>query len=226
MDNRQIIAMFGKSLLAASLTNEEIMNFLEFSKAQVKDFASGETVFFDGDVPQSLYVLLSGKIHIQKTSLSGRNVFISKIDEPGDVFGEAYLLLEKPYDMFAEAVQNTSLLVIDGKAFSFDINSAVSLKVHGNLTKILAQKAYLMHTKLKVMASGKLRERIVRFLFWEMDEKESVHLSFSRDEWATYLAVARPSLSRELGTMERDGIIEINGRNIRLVNRNKFEEYL
>ena len=66
MDNRQIIAMFGKSLLAASLTNEEIMNFLEFSKAQVKDFASGETVFFDGDVPQSLYVLLSGKIHIQK----------------------------------------------------------------------------------------------------------------------------------------------------------------
>ena len=43
---------------------------------------------------------------------------------------------------------------------------------------------------------------------------------------AAYLAVSRPSLSRELSAMQREGIIEAEGRTIRIVDMERFEGYL
>ena len=48
----------------------------------------------------------------------------------------------------------------------------------------------------------------------------------SREELADYLNVTRPSLSRELGNMEKEGIIRLDGRKIVIVSQEKLEEYL
>ena len=226
--NDAIAAMFQKSLLAASMERKEVLDFLSSSRVRLMECAPGEIVFFEGDIPQCLYVLLSGEVHIQKDSFSGRRIFLSEINEPGDIFGEVYLLLGKPYDMFVEAAEKTALLAIGSEAFSLgagDSSPAVR-RVQRNLMEILARKAYFMHNKLKVMASGSLRERIVRFLFWEMGGGDSIRLSIGRDAWAAYLSTARPSLSRELSAMQREGILSVEGKEIRIRNREAFEEYL
>mgnify|MGYP002740952295 CR=1 FL=1 len=84
----------------------------------------------------------------------------------------------------------------------------------------------LLHTKLKILASGTLREKIVRYLFPHIDEKGQIALKVSREFIAAYLAVSRPSLSRELSAMQREGIIEAAGRTIRILDMEQFEEYL
>ena len=66
-----------------------------------------------------------------------------------------------------------------------------------------ARKAYFMHTKLKVLASGTLREKIARFIFWGMDSEGKLQLDYTRETWASYFSVARPSLSREQKEEER-----------------------
>ena len=43
---------------------------------------------------------------------------------------------------------------------------------------------------------------------------------------ASYLAVSRPSLSRELSAMQREGIIEAAGRTIHILDMEQFESYL
>ncbi len=48
----------------------------------------------------------------------------------------------------------------------------------------------------------------------------------SREELSDYLNVTRPSLSRELGNMEKEGIIKLDGRKIIIVSQDKLEEYL
>ena len=47
-----------------------------------------------------------------------------------------------------------------------------------------------------------------------------------RNEMATYLSVARPSLSRELSNMEKDGIIVIENGNIRINDYIKIQYYI
>ena len=83
-----------------------------------------------------------------------------------------------------------------------------------------------MHNKIKVLASGSLREKIVRFLFQQLGSDGRVDLGVSREFLAAYLAVTRPSLSRELSAMQRDGILEVEGKVIRVTDMDRFEEYL
>ena len=220
--------IFGKSLLAEDMKAGEIEDFLALSRVHLASYDKGEVVFHDGDMPRCLYMLVEGEVHIQKDSFTGRRIFLSEIDEPGDVFGEVYLLLRKKYDMYVETVRDTKLLVIDSEAFSLQetAGSRAVLLVQQNLMRVLARKAYFMHTKLKILASGSLRERIIRFLFWSMDAGGVVRLDITRETWASYLAVARPSLSRELGALQSEGILQVEGRKIRVLDKMAFEAYL
>lgn len=224
----QLAAVFRKSLLAEGMEAGEIEEFLSLSRVRLMSFAKGSVIFHDGDMPRCLYMLVEGEVHIRKDSFTGRRIFLSEIDEPGDVFGEVYLLLRKPYDMYVEAVRDTKLLAIDSEAFSLQeaAGSHAALLVQQNLMRVLARKAYFMHTKLKILASGSLRERIIRFLFWSMDAGGSVRLDITRETWASYLTVARPSLSRELSVMQAEGILQVDGRHIRVLDKDRFESYL
>ena len=83
-----------------------------------------------------------------------------------------------------------------------------------------------MYNKIKVLASGSLREKIVRFLFQNLRADGVIELNVSREYLAAYLAVTRPSLSRELSAMVRDGILAVDGRSIRVADMEAFEAYL
>lgn len=215
---------FGKSLLAENMEENDIESFLKLGRVRLICCDKGEVIFHDGDEPSCLYILAEGEVHIRKDSFTGRSIFLSEINEPGDVFGEVYLLLGKKYDMYVEAVRETQLLAIDGEAL---LHSAPAAQlVQQNLMRVLARKAYFMNNKLKILASGNLREKIIRFLFWSMAPDGSITLDFTRETWADYLTVARPSLSRELGALQAEGIIMVQGRQVRVIDREKFEAYL
>ncbi len=51
-------------------------------------------------------------------------------------------------------------------------------------------------------------------------------LSMNRQEMAEFLNVARPSLSRELMSMHREGLLEVSGRSIRVKNLKALEDIL
>ena len=90
----------------------------------------------------------------------------------------------------------------------------LSRKLRENLLEVFAEKAYNMNQKLRILGSGTLRERIVRFLVECQDSEGVIHMSLSREEMADYLNITRPSLSRELGKMQEEGILELSRRQI------------
>ena len=90
----------------------------------------------------------------------------------------------------------------------------------------LSWKAYNMNRKLRILGSGSLRERIVRFLVECQDSEGQIHMNLSREEMADYLNITRPSLSRELGKMQEEGILELDRRQILVKDQEKMELYL
>lgn len=218
------------SSLTAGMNDAEIQELLASSQVRRHTFAPEEIVFYDGDMPHSLYILLHGEVHILKDTFSGRRIFVSEINEPGDMFGEVYEVLKRPYDIYVEAAKETELLEIGSSFFRLGDENKVptrsALLVERNLMRVFARKAYFMHGRIKVLASGSLREKIVRFLFQNMDAKGEIALTASREYLAAYLAVTRPSLSRELSAMQKDGLLEVAGKRIRVLDMERFEEYL
>lgn len=216
------------SSLARGMTDADVRAFLASSKVRRRELPRGGIVFHEGDMPRGLYLLLSGALEIRRDTSSGRQVFLSEIQTPGEMFGEVYEVLGLPYDMYVEAMTSARILALESALFSLaggDL-SRPALLVQQNLMRIFARKAYFMHNKIKVLASGSLREKIVRFLFQNLRADGVIELNVSREYLAAYLAVTRPSLSRELSAMVRDGILEVDGRSIRVVDMEAFEAYL
>lgn len=216
-------------MLTKGMSDEEIRELLASSEVRLRHYGKGEIVFHEGETPHGLYILLAGSVNILKDTFSGRQIFISEIDEPGDMFGEVYEVLRQPYDMYVETTKKTDLLEMSSELFSWNAGATVThsaLKVQRNLMRIFARKAYNMHNKIKVLASGSLREKIVRFLFQQLDADGTVELTASREYLAAYLAVTRPSLSRELSAMQRDGILRVDGKKIKVLDMERFEAYL
>ena len=79
---------------------------------------------------------------------------------------------------------------------------------------------------LMLIASAGTRPQIIRFLFIELQGKRELELTGSREFMAAYLAVTRPSLSRELSAMQREGIIAVDGKCVKVLDMERFEEYL
>lgn len=225
----KLIPILKQCTLAQGMSDAEVQELLASAQVRLRAYPKGEIIFHEGDMPESLYILLSGEVHILKDTYSGRRIFLSEINEPGDMFGEVYEVLKRPYDMYVETVTPVKLLEIASGLFTWENNGELSrcaLKIQGNLMRIFAQKAYFMHNKIKVLASGTLREKIVRFLFLTGGGRQEVDLPGSREYLAAYLAVTRPSLSRELSAMQREGLIAIEGKKVRILDMERFEEYL
>lgn len=230
--------------LARGMTDADIEALLASSQVRLVRYKKGEIIFREGDVPQRLFLLVSGAVRILKDTYSGRQIFLGEIRKPGVMFGEVYLFIEQhAYDMFTQALVPTELLEISSRmltqgaadeAYGAEANDPrvrQRARLQGilqrNLLRDFARKAYQMNNMLKVLASGSLRGKIARYLMLQPRQEDgTIRLPESRESTAIYLAVSRPALSRELSAMQKEGVLSVESRTIRILDQERLEEYL
>ena len=218
-----------ESALFQDMTPEEINDCISFSGAQIHTYKKNEMIFTALDVPKSAFVLIEGDILIYRATLSGKRDIFLHIEKTGDVFGEVYLFMERPhYEYYAVALQPTTVLEIPKDCFYYTCaeNCTHHTKLIRNMMRILGQKAFHFNLKLQILASGTLRQKIIRYLIENMGQERVINMKMSREMFADYLNVARPSLSRELLKMEDEGLIRIKGRRIEIADLQLLEDEL
>lgn len=215
-----MIEILKKSILFKGFSETEIQECLDSLDSSTKIYDKNEIIFYEYDEPQFVYILLSGSISINKDSCSGRRILVTKIDEIGDMFAEVYLFLNKEkYDFYTMAMESdTKVLRLPRCIFSVSVEKSFGQKLVNNMLMILSNKAYNLTQKLQVLSSGGLRQKLAKILLQSMDKDKKVILQLNREELADYLNVARPSLSRELANMQSEGIIEVSGKKIKILD--------
>lgn len=208
---------FAASVLGQGMTREERMAFLSSPGVGYERWGAGEAVFSVGERPRGTFLLISGAVGIRQDTLSGREIFLTDIDEAGEVFGEVYFLLDQPYDISARALTKSAGLRLSPPLFAGDFGAALTRR----LLTVLAEKAYQMNRRLRVLGSGSLRGKIARYLLLPGKKPP-----LSREALAARLSVTRPSLSREIGAMVRAGLLRASGRTLEVVDRAALEEFL
>lgn len=229
-ENGKIIQALSKSALCKGFTQDELLCLLEENSTEIKKYEKGSFVFEEGDVPDRLYVLIYGLVEVSKLTFSGKKILITTIENPGDMFAEVYMFMGKSkYDMSAQTGEESLILSISSEFFeniSYNTNALAAEKIRKNLMSIFAMKAYNLSGKVRLLGCGSIREKISLYLIENQTPSGEIAKNPSREELADYLNVTRPSLSRELGNMEKKGIIRLDGRKIVIVSQEKLEEYL
>lgn len=228
----QAIKILENCRIFQGMSPEDRKQILMNAASRIQKYPKGSYIFQQEDSPQKLYILLNGSVEIAKETMSGKRILIAQVRQPGEMFGEVYLFVEKEqYDMYAKVQENSVVLELSGNLFSdfSDQREKYGVLDHTlqyNLLRIFAEKAYQLNRKLRVLGSGSLREKIVRFLSERQDVEGNIYGNFTREQMADYMNVARPSVSRELGNMQEEGILRIKGKHIMILDRERFESYL
>ncbi len=229
-ENDNIVQALEHSGLCREFTQDEILSLIEEKDTDIKRYEKGSFIFEEDDTPDKLYVLIEGYVEVSKMTFSGKKILITTIENLGDMFAEVYMFMGNgKYDMSAKAVEESVVLSVSCDFFeniSHNIKAGVSAKIRKNLMSIFAMKAYNLSGKVRLLGCGSIREKIALYLIENQTASGQITKNPSREELSDYLNVTRPSLSRELGNMEKEGIIKLDGRKITIVSQDKLEEYL
>lgn len=213
------------SKLFQLITEEETQRILKCSKARMRQHPAGTYIFEQGGLPTRLFLLLSGQVQICKDFTSGKRDVLYLV-EPGNVFGEIFLFGDrKRYWYDAVAVTDVSVLEMPWDFFYHFCSNACDhhKQLTQNMLEILSEDNFKITRKLHIISTSSLRERIAIWLIDSMNENSVVELRMNREQLADFLGVARPSLSRELMRMQKDGLIEVSRKTIRICDRDAVE---
>ncbi len=74
--------------------------------------------------------------------------------------------------------------------------------------------------RLAILSQRSLRSRIMMYLTMQAGQRgtNSFHIPFSKEELASFLCVNRSALSRELGRLQREGVIQFRGNQFTILN--------
>lgn len=205
--------------LFEGLTATELPNVLRFLGASFRQYQKKEAIRFVQDaVPEAGFVL-EGVIESSFLEEQFNKISMNRY-QAGDSFLEAFVCADttqSPIQLWAVTDCVVVILKLDRI-----LNTAVCVCDHQrllaiNLAKILARQNVRTSLKLRIANQKGIRDRVLVHLYsLPADSSGWRTIPFSQTAWAEYLGVNRSALSREIGKMIQDEVIEINGKSIKL----------
>lgn len=196
---------------------------------QLRRLARGDLVFRIGQPCQEFHVTVIGQVKLFAISPNGQEKVIELIG-PGNSFAEALMFIGKPYIINAQALTDTLLLTVSKAAvlaeighdprFALRMLAGISRRLHRLVHDV---EAYALHSGM---------QRVIGYLLRDLSESVTqsgaavtVSLPVSKATIASRLSLTPEYFSRVLHELEAAGLIEIDKRDIRILNAQRLAEY-
>ena len=210
-----------KSLLFDGISKEDIAKLCKCLSAREKKLNKGAFVFQAGEKIGSVYVLLSGSVHIVDSDLWGNQAIVETM-HAYDFFGEAYVFAKADcYLVSVQAAEDIHVLVLNPKLI--DNTCVHDCECHQvfsrNVVRIMALKIVRLTQKLTHVVRRTTREKLLSYLSQRAQQTGSstFEIPYSRQQLADYLSVERSAMSHELGKMRDAGIVKYHKNHFELL---------
>ncbi len=176
-----------------------------------KGFEPGETIHWEGDPGENLFVLAEGKAKLTHNDGKNRGVLIDILGR-GEIFGNLSLDPDIPYAHTAQALTRCCALAIKVDEFKWilDLSPQLALKT----VRILAERAQIANQRFLSAGTMPVEQRVARTLV-ELGRKMGkqtedyllIDVPLARTDLAEMVGTTQESVSRVLSQMHADGII-------------------
>lgn len=219
-----IATLLGQVPIFSELSDEEIDHVARYTRERRLD--KGEVLFQRGDPAHGFYFVVSGQIKLAVSSAQG-NEKVVEIIGPMQTFGEAVMLMDRPYPVFAEALVATRLLHIGQSVVSELIDQEPAFA-----RKLLAGMAIRLHGMVKDVETYSLRsstQRVIGYLLQQAgpadDGSSHIELPTSKQVIASRLNLTPETLSRIFHDLSEAGLINVQGKHITLLNTKRLARH-
>lgn len=200
----------------------QLKNFID-DNGREETYKSGDTIFVEGSVSNTAYLILEGVVKTHKLDPMGKE-FITAIYKADDFFGFTSFAKSTLHEESATAIEDTTLTAISTDALTTLMNENQDLALE--LMQYLSENLSEAREQLLEMAYGSVRKKTARTILkfaerLDADEKGNIHIL--RSDLASVAGMATETLIRALSSFKKEGLIAIQGRNIRILDMDKLK---
>ena len=214
--------VFNDNSFKERLSSTDFERYLNAKKKL--SFQKHDIIFDDGEIPKGVYVLEKGAAKLSKSGSFGKDQILRFIKE-GDIIGYRALLCGENFQAKAEAMTDVECTFLPADIF-MDL-----LEVDPKLSFIMLQKiSYELgesSNTITFLAQKTVRERLAEILILleqklGTDPEGFIKISLTREEIANIIGTATESAIRLISEFKQDSLIEVDGRNIKILNHDKL----
>jgi CRP/FNR family cyclic AMP-dependent transcriptional regulator len=179
-----------------------------------KSFPRSTVIINAGDITESLYVVISGRMKVMMSDDEGREVILAILG-PGEYFGEMGLVDDSPRSATVVALEACELLSLAKRDFNSCLqdNFEMAMTVMRGLVKRLREA----DKKIGSLALMDVYGRVARLLL-EMaetvDGQKVVTKKLAKQDIAKMIGASREMVSRVMKDLQAGGFIEVRAGSI------------
>lgn len=222
-----MIEKIQKCPLFVSLSEEQCLRFFDVFPPQIRYYEKDEVIIRRNEHFHKVGCVLKGRAAVHQDTSYGSSHIITWLNE-SDTFAEVLMFVpDQPYPTSISANGPTQVLFIEPDQITQNIEHIRDVQhlLLINITRLIAQKAFLLHKKVDILTIKSIQGKICHYLIQQSERfgQNKFTIALNREQMASYLHVSRPSLSRELRKLQLDHIIDYAGKTFDIINRSQCE---
>lgn len=176
-----------------------------------KNFDRGEVILRAGEQTRELGLVRVGGVHIESGDAWGGRSILGYAG-PGEVFAETYAVCGLPLMVGVVAAENSEIVfaALNTLLDAAQAHESWHGKLTRNLLSVTARKNLTLSERIFCTASKSVRGRLLTYLSAQSARLGSTEfdIPFDRQQLADYLNLDRSALSKELGRMRAEGMLD------------------
>lgn len=193
----------------------------------VKKFRTSEMIYQEGEVPTSLFCLISGKVKIFKEGIGGRQQIVRMV-KPAGFFGYRAGFVDVTYTTSASAFEATTLALIPIPVIKQLIteNNQLAICFIKQLASLLGKADEQTVNLTQKHIRGRLAEALLRLKekYGTERDGQTLGISLSRDDLASLSNMATCNAIRTLSAFAEEHLINLDGRKITIIEEEKLRK--
>ena len=206
-----------ETILFAGLDDDALAKVVEAGRDL--EMRRGDVLFREGDDPDELFVVVSGRIAIANKSIDGRESMVALMEE-GDLFGEMGLFDGRGRSAEARALETSVVTAVPyGPVRSlYEDDPALLWRV----VAMLAGRLRTMDTALADSVFLDVTGRTAKRLLDLAGDEDEFSLPITQEELAGMVGASRERVNKAIASFIRLGWIEQIDRTYRITNREQL----
>ena len=202
--------------LFKELTKEEMKQLFKISS--FKQYKKDNILFFEGDKPQQLFLLLDGIVKVYKVDTKGSEIILHFF-QPQTLIAETAHMQRITYPATAMCETDCEILEIDYAKFeqNFLRNPNISMKIIYSLS----QKIKTLQSVIDSNLTMNTFSRTCKFLY----ENEHLLSTLSQRKIAAILNITPETLSRNISILKKEKIVTVEKRTIMILQKEYLKQY-
>lgn len=215
-----MVEILAATPLFSGITPKVLAGMLDCLQPKLSTHPKNSFITVEGEPFTGIGVLLTGEAAVVKEHVTGTRSVLTLL-ERGAMFGEMIAFSARtawPASVFAQS--ECSVVLLPPQKITGTCPRACDghhQLVH-NMLFIVSERALMLNRKVEYLTIKSMRTKIATYLLeqYKLQGKKTFILPLKRDDLADFLNVSRTAMSRELGRMRDEGLVDFYRSSIKI----------